>query len=138
MPGRGAAKAAGTFLPAAPSTLIRADCGTWLVRLDWLSLLTHLVRIGNAGLAQMPCVSPAQFERRGVIDFHFSDFLDGYLSTAQPAFVVAQRWSPGSGCRMSHPITGRPGSACSRSPLRGGPPKLLLLCGQWQDGGVAW
>lgn len=105
MPGRGAAKAAGTFLPAAPSTLIRADCGTWLVRLDWLSLLTHLVRIGNAGLAQMPCVSPAQFERRGVIDFHFRDFLDGYHSTAQSAFVVAQRPSPGSaaGCRIPLP-----------------------------------
>lgn len=114
-------------LSAVISMLIRAYCCTWLICMDWLMLISHLVwiRKRNSGFAQMSCVFAAQFEWRGVTDFRFSDFLDWYHSTAQLAFVITQQLPPGSGCRMSYPIISSPGFVYSRSHLEGGTLKLL-------------
>lgn len=67
-----------------------------------------------------------------MIDSRFSDFLDGYHSAAQLAFVPAQQLSPGSGCGMSHPIRGSAGSV-HQEPLgrcpSSTPPALLSVTG---------
>lgn len=52
-----------------------------------------------------------------MIDFHFSDFLDGYRSAEQFSFVLAQRLSPAAaaGCHM--PLPAVPG-LCAAGALR--------------------
>lgn len=53
----------------------------------------------------MSCVFPAQFEWRGVIDFHFSDFLDWYLRTTQLTFVTTQQLPPGNAAECHIPLS---------------------------------
>lgn len=99
----------------------------------WLAFVSHLVQIGKRTQGLHRCHVSFQRSLNGEIDFHFSDFLDGYHSTAQLAVAVTQQFPPGSGCRMSYPVIGTPGFVHSRSRLEGGTLDLLVLCCQRQD-----
>lgn len=99
--------------------------------------MSHLVQTGKRTPGLHRCHVSFQRSLNGEIDFHFSDFLDGYHSTAQLAFAVTQQSPPGSGCRVSYPIIGSPGFVHSRSPLEGGTLDLLVLCCRGRIGKLA-